>query len=415
MTKKKFKIFTLLIMLLLIISCTFSYCAPKNNVVSNNSTSKNNTSNSSTNSDKNSSSNNNVNSVENNTSETTPQVKNDDLFINDTTVTLDQAVQGNVYIVANKAVISAPVYGNIYVLAPTIEFKNPNSNDPIGIRDSAYLFGTKITLNIDCQDLYAFASSSLTINYNSRILRDIRSSTPKFNMYGAVGRNVYVDSSSISLENSNNQKGFIEGNLNYYNTDELSITDGVVNGDVFYNVKVQNDTPAWLNNIYISIMRFITSVLFLLVFTRVFPIAVHPQKDFILKKFLGIFLYGLFIIITIPICCLVLVYLLPRLILFALPIILLYCAFLLIGLYISLTYIVGLLQRKFKYKSIFISIGILFVLNLILFAIAFLPPIVSLIVALLLIIPGFGLLANRLLEKRTLPSNGSTNKKANKK
>ncbi len=409
MIRKKLRILSLLIMLLIIVACTFSYCAPNNNVISNNSSKNNISNNNSTNSNKNSNTDTNTDSTKNSTSASTQEIKNDDVFLNSTSVTLDQAVQGNVYIVANKAVISAPVYGNIYVLAPSIEFRNPNSDEPIGIRDSAYLFGTKITLNIDCQDLYAFASSSLTINYNSRILRDVRASAPKFNMYGAVGRNVYIESTSISLENSSNQKGFIEGNLNYYNTDELSITEGIVNGDVVFNLKEKISTPAWVTNIYISVVRFIISVLFLLIFARVLPTVVHPEKKFVLKKFLGIFLYGLFVLIAIPLACLVLIYFLPRLFLFALPVILIYCAFILLGSYVSMIYIVGLLKKKFKFKSIFISIGILFIINLVLFIISFIP-IVSIIFAILIIIPGFGLLAKQLLEKRTLPSNKKSKK-----
>ncbi len=322
-------------------------------------------------------------------------------FLHGATVTIDNEIQGNVYILAtNSATISAPIYGNVYIVSNNVTFKNSDPSKPVYVSGSAYIYGSDVNLSIYCQDLYV-VSSSLTISYDSAILRDIRVSSPTLNLYGIVKRNAFVTSSNISLQNDKNQNGLIEGNLNYYNSEELSISRDLVVGDLVFNLKASNQTPAWLSNLYTSIIRFICSVLFLLLFTRIAPTVVHPEKGFILKKFLGTFLYGIVMLITIPLLCLFLIYLSSRMIIFAFPVILVYAAFLVISFFVTMIYIIGLLEKAFKFKSLSISIGILFGMNVILYVISLLSSILTIILTLLLVISGFGLLSSLLFEKRT--------------
>lgn len=203
------------------------------------------------------------------------------------------------------------------------------------------------------------------------------------------------------MENNNKQRGLIEGNLNYYNSEELSIPKDLVIGDTIFNLKVVNNIPSWLSNLYTSIIRFICSILFLLLFTRILPTIVHPEKGFILKKFLGTCLYGVVMLIVIPLFCLFLIYCSSRMILFALPVMFIYAGFLVISFFVTMIYIIGLLEKKFKFKSLLVSIGILFGMSAILYIISLLSAILTLILTVLLIIPGFGLLTSLLLEKRT--------------
>lgn len=255
-------------------------------------------------------------------------------------------------------------------------------------------------MSLCCQDLYVL-STSLTISYDSGILRDIRVSSPTFNLYGIVKRNAYITSSNISLQNDEKQKGLIEGNLYYYNSEELNIPKDLVIGDINFNLKVVNTIPAWLSNLYTSIIRFICAVLFLLLFTRISPTLVHPEKGFVLKKFLGTCLYGVVMLIVIPLFCIFLIYCSSRMILFALPVMFIYAGFLVISFFVTMIYIVGLLEKTFKFKSLLASIGILFGMSAILYIISLLSSILTLILTVILIIPGFGLLTSLLLEKRT--------------
>ena len=318
MIKKKIKILTLLMMVFFIISCTVSYCASNNKSQSNNTSKKQNNTTVSSNTSLDS---------DTNTSTNTPKdqnARNDDLFLMTDTAVLDQTVYGNVYIIASKAIIKAPVYGNIYISAPEIEFQSSANGDPIFVRESVYLLGSDIDLNLFCQDLYVASSSTLNISYDSCILRDLKVTVPTLNLYGIVTRNVYAYSSSISLQTSDNQTGLIKGNLNYCSDKQLSIPDELVLGKISYTLQSKDNTPKWLTNLSSCISTFLVSILFLLLLTRIAPQVIVPNKNFVCKEFIKTCLYGLLILLLLPIICLLFICFLPSLCLFIFPILLFY-------------------------------------------------------------------------------------------
>ncbi len=399
MIKKKIKILTLLIMVFFIISCTYSHCAPNNTSQSNNSSNK--TSNNTLNNTSKKADNNSVDSkniIQD--SSDNEDVVNNDLFLLDDTVVLDKKVQGNVYIIASKkAIIKAPVYGNIYVSAQDIEFRNSTDNKPVYIRDSAYLLGNNINLSLYCQDLYVSSSSTLNIDYDSCILRDLRVFSPNVNLYGIVRRNAYINSSSISLKHSDNQTGLVQGNLTYYNDKQISLPDNLVLGQISYHLKSVDNTPRWVTNLSLYLSTFVVSVLFLLLLTRINPSIGKPYKKFNFKNFIKICIYGILTLLLTPLVCLLFIYLFPNLMLFTLPILLIYIALIFIGYFATMIYILEILKQKFKFKSKLLSIGVLFLINTVTYLISLLP-ILSVILTILMIIPGFGLLSKKLLSKK---------------
>lgn len=336
--------------------------------------------------------------VENNKPEKT--INQDDIFLTGTTVVLDQETHGNVYLIgANSVTVSAPIYGNIFIFSSTVDFKIENSQEPVHISGSAYIYGNDINLNISCQDLYAYANKSLTINNNSTISRDIRGCTTSFNLYGIVERNVFIDTENISFSNENNEKGLIKGNLSYYNTTSISIPEESVAGELFFNQQTVNNTPIWLSNLYITIVRTICCILFFFILRRIIPTVVKPEKGFILKKFLETCLSSILTLLIVPALCIFLIYCWSRLSLFAIPIMFIYAGLIIISFFTSIIYISGLIQRALKKYSLWISVGLLLALNIILYLISFIT-IVSLIFLVIFIIFGFGLLTQELFKKR---------------
>lgn len=335
-------------------------------------------------------------------SDTKKDSKEDDVFFTGTEITIDQEIHGNVYVVASNSVtITAPIYGNAFIFSNKVDFKSSDPEKPVYVSDSAYIYGTDISLSLYCQDLYAYATNSLTINYDSCISRDVRGCTPTFNLYGIVKRNVFIDTNNISLSNEKNEKGLINGNLSYYSPESISVPEDLVVGEINYNVKAVDNTPTWLENLYITIARFICSVIFFFILRRITPIIVNPEKGFILKKFLGTLLSSILTLLIVPALCVLAIYCSTRLVLFSLPVIFVYAAFIVISFFASLIYITGLIQRALKKKSIWISIGILFGLNILLYLLSFIT-IVALIIGLILIVFGFGLLTQELFKKRTV-------------
>ncbi len=376
MIQKKFKTLFLVMMIFLITISTFSYAENDNSKIEDNS--------------------------ENSNTETTV-AKEDDVLLTGSEIIIDQEVQGNVYIVAtNSVTVTAPIYGNAYIFSKNVEFKSSDTSKPVYVSGSVFLYGTDINLSLYCQDLYVYSPSSLTINYDSCILRDIRGYSPIFNLYGIVKRNVFIESANISLQNDKNEKGLVEGNLSYYNSESLDISEELVVGEVYYNEKTIDTTPQWLKSLYTTIVRFVCSVLFLFLLTRITPSIVNPEKGFVLKKFLGTILYGILMLVVVPTVCLIVVRCATRLMLFAIPIIFIYGGLIIISFFASIIYLAGLIKNSLiKKNSIWIAIGLLFAINIILYLASFIT-IVALILAVILVVLGFGLFSQELFKKKTI-------------
>ena len=137
----------------------------------------------------------------------------------------------------------------VYGLSQKIVFKNSdNSEEPVYVSGSVYLYGTDINLSLHCQDLYAYSTNDLTLDSLSNIERDVRLSAHKFNMYGTIGRNAFINVSDISLVNGD-QKGFIQGNLSYTNHQAIDVPEDLVGGEITFNLKALDNTPTWLKNL----------------------------------------------------------------------------------------------------------------------------------------------------------------------
>ena len=148
-----------------------------------------------------------------------------------------------------------------------------------------------------------------------------------------------------------------------------------------------------------TILTIALFIVFLLILSRLTPLIVTPNTDFSFGNFIKTCMFSILMILFIPLIALLFIYLFPTLMLFIFPIILIYLALLFIGYFTTMIYIVGILKQKFKFKSLFASIGILFVINAIIYVIS-LFSILSIILTILLIIPGFGLLLKQLLSKK---------------
>lgn len=376
MIQKKFKTLFLVMMIFLITISTFSYAENDNSEPEDNS--------------------------ENSNTETTI-AKEDDVLLTGSEIIIDQEVQGNVYIVAtNSVTVTAPIYGNAYIFSKNVEFKSSDTSKPVYVSGSVFLYGTDINLSLYCQDLYVYSPASLTINYDSCILRDIRGYSPTFNLYGIVKRNVFIESANISLQNDKDEKGLVEGNLSYYNSESLDISEELVIGEVYYNEKTIDTTPQWLKSLYTTIARFVCSVLFLFLLTRITPSIANPEKSFVLKKLLGTILFGILMLVAVPAVCLIVVRCATRLILFAIPVIFIYGGLIIISFFASIIYFAGLIKNSLiKKNSIWIAIGLLFAINVILYLASFIT-IVALILAVIFVVLGFGLLSQELFKKKTI-------------
>ena len=218
-----------------------------------------------------------------------PEIYSDDLYLAGSDVVMDKLVDGNVYIIANTVEITGQVSGNLYVFANNINFSGAQ------IRYSVYAFGQTVKFDGACNDLY-IASNNINVTYDSYIVRDVHAIASSIDFFGAVGRNVNVISNSLNLEEKTEneesetepRRALIYGKLDYKAPNEITVPDGVVEGEIIYNKLLVNNTNSNGNvvlNYVISLAQCIiyTFVVFFLMLWLT-PKFVEKSKEFVSAK-----------------------------------------------------------------------------------------------------------------------------------
>lgn len=171
-------------------------------------------------------------SSKNSATESTPEIINGDLYLFDTDVKMDKLVDGNVFIIGNNVEVTGQVNGNLFVLANNLKFEE-NSY----VVSSIFACASSIYYNGACNDFYVTANN-LEMTFNSYVIRDLKASAANVIFQAAVGRDVDLSCSKANL-GEGEQIPVIYGNFRYTSPSELSIPDGVMNGNgsVTYNSK----------------------------------------------------------------------------------------------------------------------------------------------------------------------------------
>ena len=190
---------------------------------------------------------------EDTTSTEEQDIYEDDLYIIDDNVVMDKLVDGNVYILGNTVEITGPVNGNLYVCANTLTFSGSY------IRYSIFACANTIEFDGACNDLYALCNS-MNVTYDSYIVRDVRIGASSLNFIGAVGRNAHIFADNLSFgEDGSDQLALIYGNLNYISPSEITVPDGVVEGEINYtaieNTNKEVSTTTMIFDYLISLVK----------------------------------------------------------------------------------------------------------------------------------------------------------------
>ena len=162
-------------------------------------------------------------------------IKEGDEYLFEQNVTIDTPVDGNVVIFANNVTINSQIGGDALICANTIT-----------VEENAYilsnLFACANTINIKGA-IYNIYSIGDTLTIDGFVYRDIRSICNSLNINGMVGRNVFVNCPDIHFkENTGNAEnssitsyGTIQGDLNYFSDEEISIPENAVSGNVIFS------------------------------------------------------------------------------------------------------------------------------------------------------------------------------------
>lgn len=350
--------------------------------------------------------------VTNTTSENT--LKSGDVYLFGSDITIDYIVDGNVFVFAtNSVTIRSQIGGDVFVLSPKVTVEETGY-----VYSNLFALGQELTISGVVYDLY---TSAQNININGYIYRDIHVIANQLNISGTIGRNAFVQSSQISFataegeESQVTSQGRINGDFNYTSTQEISIPEGSVKGNVNYtNAKPTNTNTA--QTYILSLVRFLANVIIVwLLCLWLAPKFLQSTSELISKKTLSIFGYGILTPIV-GIFAFVLLLLLGISNIATLGIGVLFLA-IAISSAIFVIAINQLICNKLKIEKNLGIFGMLVLSAAVLWGVALIPYLGS-IVSLIVSILGFGIIIKGILPKKdstNIANEKNTEKNKNKK
>lgn len=159
----------------------------------------------------------------------TPEIYDGDLYLFDNNVVMDKLVDGNVFIFGENVEITGRVNGSLFVFADKVTF-GENSY----IVQSIFACANELTLNGAANDLYA-ACRKIDMSYDSFMIRDLRVAAETFNFNGGVGRDAFVTANNFNFVTTTDAAAIVYGNLTYSASNELSLSEEFVQGNINYS------------------------------------------------------------------------------------------------------------------------------------------------------------------------------------
>lgn len=320
------------------------------------------------------------------------QMKKGDVYIAQNDVTLDYIVDGNVFILGNNVTINSQIGGDVFVCA-----KNVIISEQSYILGNLFLSAENVNVKGIIYDLYAIGNN---ITIDGYINRDIRTSSSTLNINGVIGRNAYVEAQNINFAVANQndsdastitKAGSIVGDLNYSSSQEISIPEKAVTGNVHFEpiTKSANKT---ISSYLISLGSLLVIVLVIWGLSLLLaPKFVKSTSNLIAsKRILPVIGCGILTPIVITLLAILLLFIS---ITTSISLLLLIILVLLFALSTSITIIAinNLICNKLKISKNIGILGILILTTTILWAIGLIP-IIGAVISILSIIVGMGLI-----------------------
>lgn len=239
-----------------------------------------------------------------NTQNTEEAYKKSDVYLIGDEITIDYIIDGNLFVCANTVIINSQIGGDAFILA-----------DNLIVNEDGYIFSNlfSIAKSIEIKgivyDVYALADN-LTLS-KGYIYRDLKTTVGTLNINGFVGRNAFVNCSTINFNTDENSNGIIYGNLTYSASAKMAIPENAVNGTINYSVS-EEDSETTIQtvvaNYILDLGKFLSFVLIVwLLCLWLAPKFLSTTNDYIGKKIFSIFGYGAIALVLIPIICIVLI------------------------------------------------------------------------------------------------------------
>jgi len=244
-------------------------------------------------------------------------VEDDVFLLEDSNVTLDYIIDGNIFIICNGTVtISSEIGGNAFIIAKDVILEESGA-----IYSPAFIISEALSINGLISDLFSI-SSNLKISETGYIARNIYSASDAITVNGAIGRNANLSVQSLiiekiasSEESEEESSPIIYGNLNYSSPYEISVSEGLIEGEIKYTQTINSTetitvpTTTKIVNILKSLISYLIFVLAIWgLFKITKPQYIKTAKNLLQTKPLLILGIGFLTLITVPVACIILMF-----------------------------------------------------------------------------------------------------------
>ena len=338
-------------------------------------------------------------------------IKEGDEYLFQDTVTVDTPVDGNLFIMANTVTINTQVGGDAFIVANTLN-----------IEDNGYIlnnvFACANTINVRGV-VYNIYSVGDTLTIDGFVYRDVRSICNTLNINSMIGRNVFANCSSINFKEKPDTEdtpsiasyGTIQGDLNYFSDEEITIPEDSVAGETHFS-QLQNNTTFDISNYIYSLGAILVSAIIIwLIGLWISPKLLHNTSHPItVRKALQII--GLGIIVPIVMTLLsVIILLIPITSQLTILLLCVLAILFFISTSVAIIDINTMICNKLKITQNLYTLGFLIVTTII-FWLLTLIPYVGMIISLIAIIWGIGTISyNILIKENANEKKSDSNKK----
>ncbi len=320
-------------------------------------------------------------------------LKSSDAYLFGDTITVDYIVDGNAFIFANKVVINSQIGGNVFVCAKEVTVEENGF-----VVNSLFGFAEKITVSGVVCDLYAAAK---TVDVTGYIYRDMRTGSETLNLTGIVGRDAFVEADKINFTASDENSNIIQGatignNFNYTSSEEITIPENMVKGNVDFKKSVDVTSMKSINDYILDLGTFVCTVAVIwLLALWLAPKFVKNPYNILSKKVLPVLGYGILtpIVFAFAFVIFILLGITANIALLSLALLVMLMAISSSAFVITAN---GLVCSKLKIEKTIQTFGIL-IISAIVYWLITLIPIVGSIISLVACIIGLGIIVYNIL------------------
>ena len=324
-------------------------------------------------------------------------IKEGDEYLFQDTVTINTPVDGNLFIMANTVTINTQVGGDAFIFANTLN-----------IEENGYIlnnvFACANTINVKGV-VYNIYSVGDTLTIDGFVYRDVRSICNTLNINSMIGRNVFANCSSINFKEKPDTEdtpsiasyGTIQGDLNYFSDEEITIPEDSVAGETHFTA-LKNNTVNISNYMYSLGATLVSAIILWLIGLWISPKLLHNTSHPItLRKALQIIGLGILVPIIIALLSFIIL-LIPITSQFTILLLCVLAILFFISTSVAIINVNTMICNKLKVTQNLYKLGFLIVTTII-FWLLTLIPYVGMVISLIAIIWGIGTISYSILIK----------------